>query len=345
MEQAGIESIESRDADPSTVAGRETAAAPTELAFWRAYLTTMRPYLFPISALAGLSGMALANVSEPWRWVLALVAFCTSYGFGQALTDCFQRDTDRLSAPYRPLVRGTISARHALVVSLLGLAVGMAILTWCNPWNLAVSACAVAGLLVYTPLKRRWWAGPLANAWIVALLPIMGWLAGGGNHPGMLARRPDVLMAAAVSFAAYANFVIVGYLKDIAADRQTRYNTLPVVFGWRRTAFISHAWAAAALVAAVAAVSLLAAGMRWPIFLSGLIVLMAAGLSLTAQITLHRISREDQAYEPILNVVRVFLLLHIAVVFAASPKWSPLATFFYFAFEFLAALRPERSQI
>ena len=33
----------------------------------------------------------------------AFVASFLAYGFGQALTDWFRRDTDRLSAPYRPL--------------------------------------------------------------------------------------------------------------------------------------------------------------------------------------------------------------------------------------------------
>ncbi|MBM3297987.1 MAG: penicillin-binding protein 2, partial [Candidatus Aminicenantes bacterium] len=56
------------------------------------------------------------------RLALGFLPLFLSYGFGQALTDCFQTDTDSLSAPYRPLVRGTISRGQVLAVSLGGLA-------------------------------------------------------------------------------------------------------------------------------------------------------------------------------------------------------------------------------
>ena len=77
--------------------------------------------------------MTLAGVTDPWRGSLALAVFCFSYGFGQALTDCFQRDTDRLSAPYRPLVRGRISVAQVLLVSLAGLLASMGVLAYLNP--------------------------------------------------------------------------------------------------------------------------------------------------------------------------------------------------------------------
>jgi len=331
--------------DSSESVGNEEPLTLTQFRFWRQYLTTMRPYLFPVSGLAGLAGMSLAKVADPWRWGMAMAVFTLAYGFGQALTDCFQQDTDRLSASYRPLIRGTISARQVLLVSLSGLVTGMAILAWCNVWNLAVSAFAVVGLLAYTPLKRRWWAGPLANASVVALLPVMGWLVRPGNHPAMLLQHPEVLAVALMSFAAYANFVLVGYLKDIDADRQTRYETLPVVFGWRRAAIVSDIWSAGALAAGIWAVSLLAKIVPGSILPAGAVVLLAAVLSVTAQVTLHRINRQEQAYRPILNVVRVFLLLHVAVVILANPRWSAVAVVLFFGFEFLAILRPERRQV
>ena len=140
--------------------------------FWSAYLVTMRPYLLPVSALAGLAGLALGGVALSWQWILAVLAFVTSYGFGQALTDCFQQDTDRLSAAYRPLVRGRVSTKQVAAVSLVGLAAGTAALAACNPWNLALCGAAVAGLVAYTPLKRRWWAGPAAPGTSACTCPV-----------------------------------------------------------------------------------------------------------------------------------------------------------------------------
>ena len=91
------------------------------LRFWRAYLVTMRPYLCVVSCAAGLVGLALGRAPFGLRQLGATVALFLSYGFGQALTDVFQIDTDSRSAPYRPLCRGELGARSVLGVSLVGL--------------------------------------------------------------------------------------------------------------------------------------------------------------------------------------------------------------------------------
>jgi len=310
--------------------------------FWRAYLTTMRPYLLPVSAMAGVAGMSVGAAQGALRWALGLAVFTLSYGFGQALTDCFQKDTDSLSSPYRPLVRGLVSARDVLAVSLAGLAAGMVILVALNPWCLPAAGLAIVGLLAYTPLKRMWWAGPIANAWIVALLPVMGWLAAGSGTVMDVVREPAVLSLAVLSLCSYANFVLVGYLKDIDADRRTDYNTFPVKFGWTRTAVVSHVWALASVGACAWTLRQLsgaAAAAPWVVFALGCLV------SAYAQAALHRIRTPDQAHGAIAHVVRAFLLLHVAVVAAAAPSVWTVAVGIYVAFEALLAVRPERRQI
>ncbi len=107
--------------------------------------------------------------------MLAFVPLFLSYGLGQALTDCFQTDTDALSAPYRPLVRGVVSKTQVLWVSLIGLTVRRShsrvpqSLRFCCSGSLRS-----LGLLTYTWFKRRWWGGPPWNSWIVACIPLMG---------------------------------------------------------------------------------------------------------------------------------------------------------------------------
>ena len=82
-----------------------TVATPLAPVFWRHYWTTLRPYLFFVSGISGLVGMALfPDLSGP-RLALGFAALFISYGLGQAVTDVFQTDTDSISAPYRPLVR------------------------------------------------------------------------------------------------------------------------------------------------------------------------------------------------------------------------------------------------
>jgi len=163
--------------------------------------------------------------------LLAAVAFGAAYGFGQALTDVTQTDTDALSAPYRPLGNGQIDPARLTVMALAGLAICSGILAWLAPLTLVFAAVGVAGLASYTHFKRSSWiAGPLWNSWIVATLPPMGAVITArqtGGHVDWL----TTLLVSMLTLVAYANFVIVGYLKDIDADRATGYRTIAVVHG------------------------------------------------------------------------------------------------------------------
>jgi 4-hydroxybenzoate polyprenyltransferase len=330
----------------------------TRPAFWSAYLTTMRPYLMPVSGMAGLAGMSLTSSLSPFRAAAAILVFLASYGLGQALTDCFQRDTDTLSAPERPLVQGRVSPRQVLAVSAAGFVFCLVVLARLNPWTVLVAAAGVLGLLIYSPLKRIWWAGPGTNSLVVALLPVLGWLTRADHDLHSVVRQPALIAAAVAAFFAYNNFVLVGYLKDVSADRQTGYVTFPVRFGWKATAWASHGHALIAIAAAAAAIRLAAArAAPVPAPVPGqalaaahavaawVILAAAALLSIRTQAWLHRIDREDQAHGPIVNTVRVFLLLMAAIVAAGAPAWSAVAAGMYLLFEVLVRRRPDKRQV
>ena len=333
-------------ASPDRSLGGSNVAALWSGTFWKAFWVTMRPYLIFVSGAAGLVGLAFIPRPEPWRLLLAFLPLLLSYGLGQALTDCFQIDTDSLSSPYRPLVRGIVSRRQVMTVSLGGLAVGAVTLGFVNLEILPLGLLAVVGLLSYTFFKRRWWGGPFWNSWIVALLPLMGRLAGrdvtlAGLIGPAMPEGKAFLFGLLTVFFAYANFVVMGYLKDISADRATGYRTLPVVFGWKATAFISDALAAAAIVSAAGSLAFTAQPAS-----AGLIALgVAAALSLSAQVRIHRTTDESRAHGPIADVVRVFLLESSAIVLARKPGWVPLLIVFYLSFEAALRLRPEERQV
>ena len=161
------------------------------------------------------------------------------YGFGQALTDCFQLDTDVISAPYRPLSQGLINVKWVMIVSIAGLLLISGILVYLNSWNILLCLLSIVGLASYSIVKKRYWfAGPFYNAWIVALLPVMGYISLTGQDLEILAGTKIQLLIA-LSFFSYAHFVLIGYLKDISADKAAGYKTLPVVFGWNWAVRIS----------------------------------------------------------------------------------------------------------
>ncbi|HTW91766.1 MAG TPA: UbiA family prenyltransferase [bacterium] len=324
----------------------DSTAGFLTLRFWRAYLITMRPYLLFVSGTAGAVGLAFIPTPVYWRVVLVFFPLFLSYGFGQALTDCFQTDTDSISSPYRPLVRGEVTRGSVLLVSLAGLIIGTLIVGYISRVALCLSALAVLGLLTYTFFKRRWWGGPAWNSWIVALLPLVGRNADSGYRMTGFFNwtDPHVLafsLAVAAVFFGYANFVVMGYFKDISADRQTGYNTFPVRFGWVANAIFSDLLALGITLGAGAAIVL--SGPVKP--LAGIVFLAGFVINLWAQVAIHRIRDEAKSHGPIANVVRAFVLYGMAVVLALEPGWVIPAFVFYVLFEVVLRIRPERAQV
>ena len=104
--------------------------------FIRDYFITMRPYLLFVSGITGICGMSFISELSITKSILIALASFLSYGFGQALTDCFQTDTDSISSPYRPLTQGRISKTQVLAVSIVGLVLCISVFAVYNPLNL-----------------------------------------------------------------------------------------------------------------------------------------------------------------------------------------------------------------
>jgi 4-hydroxybenzoate polyprenyltransferase len=315
------------------------------LEFIRAYVITMRPYLMFVSGITGLVGISFTPRVSVMDFLLRFAASFFSYGFGQALTDCFQIDTDTLSSPYRPLTQGIISRVQAFIVSAAGLTFCISIFAAGNLSNLALGAAAGIGLATYTWFKRRWWGGPFYNAWIVAVLCSMAFLSGARTFSELLS-VPMTWVLLCVLFG-YANFVLSGYFKDIEADRATGYNTLPVVFGRRVSAWtsdflavVSIAFATVVLLTAgSASQSVLQAAPKWVFFVT------AALTSVIAQVRLHDVATDNAAHRAIAPVVHSYILLLSAVACSQKPAWTGLFVLFYAAFVGVLKIRPAQNQI
>jgi 4-hydroxybenzoate polyprenyltransferase len=308
--------------------------------FWKEYFVQMRPYLLFVSGIAGAAGMAMSKTetTETWKLVIAFFPFFMGYGFGQALTDCFQTDTDKLSAPYRPLSKGTVSVKAVLGVSLTGLLFGAAIFYSLHWISFLLSGLAVFGLATYSYIKKNiTFAGPFYNAWIVALLPVMGYfsLAGSSTQRFPSSALPFLF----VSFFSYASFVLIGYLKDIDADRATAYKTFPVVWGWKKTMLLGDVFALATLC-------FLWLGTNHNRYET---VPGIAGslLMIYGQCKGHLAKKENEeaALHPILATVRSFVLIHIAIVLHFQAIWWPYAIIYYFLFELFLYTRPSHYQV
>ncbi len=319
------------------------------LAFWKSFWIVMRPYLLFVSAAAGMAGFAEGPERGIGIVLIVFLAFFFSYGLGHGITDSFQIDTDSLSSPYRPLVQGTIKRWQSLGVSITFLIASCSILFILNPWILPLGLLCVLGLITYTPFKRKWWGGPFYNAWIVAVLPVIGKLAASGRESSPInALETGILGLIVIStFFSYANFVLMGYFKDISADKASGYNTFVVTFGWEKAAYVSDLFLAISILATGWGIySVLGtettATWKWislPVYGASVIVLIAA------QIGIHAIRDENKAYLPISHVVRGFILLRMSEMIVLKPSWIIPSLIVYAAYEYMLKIRPEKRQV
>ncbi|TXH21205.1 MAG: hypothetical protein E6Q95_04240 [Chitinophagaceae bacterium] len=308
--------------------------------FWRCYAIHMRPYLLFISGIAGLSGMAMSpNFTESgWKSIVAFIPFFTGYGFGQALTDCFQTDTDKLSAPYRPLSKGIVAVRDVLLVSIVGLLASGILFYLLNPVCFYLSLALVFGLATYSYIKKNFWfGGPFYNAWIVALLPIMGYFS-----LTNLSLKEFPLYNVSfffLSFFSYASFVLIGYLKDIEADKTTNYKTFPVVFGWKKTVIAGDFIAFVTLT-----LFWLSINYNWLTIIIGIIgsIVIIFGQMLGH---LSKKETEKEALVPIIATVRSFIILHIAIILHFHSYLWIFALLYYGLFEWTLFKRPAKYQV
>ncbi len=311
--------------------------------FIKAYIITMRPYLMFVSGITGLVGFSFGSIELSLNLFILFSAAFLSYGFGQALTDCFQIDTDSISSPYRPLIKGLVSKYQILFLSLAGLGYCVIVFSFFNKVNLLLGIISGIGLASYTPFKRKWWGGPFYNSWIVGILFIMSFLA---SNPSSDLNSLKLFTAIGAIFFGYANFVLSGYFKDISADKATGYNTLPVVFGRKVSSLISDIFAVLSFsFSAITIYLILIVKNFGNSFIPISILIITLIILFIAQFRLHRVVQDEEAYHSISLVVHSYILLLSAIALANKPEWSIVLIIFYSCYIFTLKVRPVKNQI
>lgn len=318
---------------------------PFSVDFLKAYIITMRPYLMFVSGITGIAGLAFANSLNLINTALVIFASFLSYGFGQALTDCFQTDTDSISSPYRPLTQGIVSKNHFLALSIIGLMFCISVFVIHNPINLLLGTTAGLGLASYTYFKRKFWSGPFYNAWIVGVLCIMGFLCGEAEIKTVI--TSDFIYVVLSVFFGYANFVLSGYFKDIEADRATGYYTLPVKYRRKVSVYVSDVFAFLMIFFGVLVIIDETQSNNLSLFLNPTLIFLITGslLTITGQIFLHKVKTDEEAHPAIALVVHSYILQFSGLALLRKPEWLFFLIVFYIGFIVVMKLRPEKNQI
>ncbi len=315
------------------------------IAFAKDYFITMRPYLLFVSGVTGICGMSFIDDPEISKIILIFFASFLSYGFGQALTDVFQTDTDSISSPYRPLTQGMISKIQVLSTSLIGLIFCVGVFAIYNHINLLLGLLSGIGLATYTFFKKRFWAGPFYNAWIVGVLFLMAFLC--GSDFSTITNNPKLIYSLLAVFFGYANFVLVGYFKDVEADRLTGYNTLPVVYGRRIASVVSNIFGLLTIISSILVFtnsSFLKDILANNLYAAAILVIGIV-VMIICQIFVHFIKNDNESSKAITLSVHAYIILLSSIVILNNPQWIIPIIIFYLLFNLAMILRPEKKQI
>ena len=173
------------------------------------------------------------------RVILAIIVVFLFTGAGNTLNDYYDRATDKINHPDRPIPSGKIKARSALIFSyaLFCACILLSILIDLSHFLPFIIVIISMGMMIFYErnLKLKGLSGNLAISFLVSLLFLFGGAAAcvDFNYAPIL----GVAILAALSFFATLGREIAKDIEDVKGDIDRR--TLPMKLGIRKAGYIS----------------------------------------------------------------------------------------------------------
>ena len=218
--------------------------------------------------LTFVGAFVAGGLSAPAPAAFAVVATVLATGGGNAINDYFDREIDAINRPDRPIPRGAVSPRGALLFSGLLFAVAVGLTLLLPLFAVAIALINLVALVAYTELFKG--LPGVGNA-LVAYLTGSTFLYGGAAVEGNLS--PVVVLFALAASATMAREVVKD-VEDAAGDREEGLRTLPIVLGRRRALAVAAAFVVAAVVASPAPYLLGTFGLPYPVVLAPALAVM-----------------------------------------------------------------------
>ncbi|QOJ79610.1 UbiA family prenyltransferase [Infirmifilum lucidum] len=215
----------------------------------KAYLRLARVEHGLMTGLAVMAGYLAVTWSFSWRLALAFLSSFFAEVTLFAFNDVFNIEEDRVNSPERPLVRGDLSKREALVFAASSslLALLLAAPLGFYPVLLLSIALALGNMYNYY-LKRFSLLGNIVVAGLTASSFLYGSLTTGLEIP------EKVVLFFVVAFLANTGREIIKGIRDIEGDIRAGICTLACQLGVRQAGFISAVYMALAVLLSFASI-------------------------------------------------------------------------------------------
>lgn len=201
----------------------------------RGLLDLTRPGNLIAAAVLTLTGAFVAGgvTSQPAEVGIAVAATGLAVGAGNSINDYFDRDIDRHNNPERPIPRGSVSPRTALVFSIVLFSIAGGLVLMLPIVATVIAAINLAALVMYTEFFKG--RPGIGNA-LVAYLVGSTFLFGAAAVGQLIGAVVILFLLSALPTAARE---IIKDVEDIRGDREEGLNTLPIAIGERRALLIA----------------------------------------------------------------------------------------------------------
>ncbi len=193
------------------------------------------PYWLMTGGLSVLTAFAISKSMigpEKIALIFFSMAFITSAGF--AINDYFDRESDALIKPKRPIPSGELSLKQVVAISGVLFAVGLIMAVYINWLSFAIIAADSALLLVYSMLVKRK-SGFVANV-LVGVLTGTAFMYGEATISGAVSLISLSLYP--IAFGTIGGNVLRDVL-SVDGDSKVGYPTLPQKIGSLKSAKVA----------------------------------------------------------------------------------------------------------
>lgn len=272
------------------------------------------PYWLMTGGLSLLTALAITKATLNVEMALLTffsMAFITSAGF--AINDYYDRESDAVIKPKRPIPSGALSLRQVIAVSTILFAVGLALAVLVNVLSLLILAADSILLLFYSALIKRK-SGFAANI-LVGLLTGTAFLYGEAVTLGSNVVSPLSLSLVSLSLYPIAFGTIGGnILRDILSsegDSKVGYPTLPQTVGMRSSISIAAIFFAVTAVLAPLPYLLGFFSVYYvvPILVWGILLIYASARLVTSASTVENVKK----YERLITMSMMLLILSLVL--------------------------------
>jgi chlorophyll synthase len=244
-----------------------------------ATLELLKPITWFAPMWAYMCGVVSSGVPivEAWGVMLAgmLLAGPLVCGTSQAVNDWFDRHVDAINEPHRPIPSGRVPGRWGLYIGIVWSAVSLLVAAALGPWVLGAAVVGLVLAWAYSApparLKRNGWFGCSAVGLCYEGLP---WFTGAAAMMGGLPPEPILWLAGLYSVGAIGIMTLNDF-KAVEGDRQLGLNSLPVLLGERRAAWL------ACIIMAVPQLAVALLLFHWDAPVHGAVVAALLGVQVT----------------------------------------------------------------